>query len=726
MASAHSPLPGVAPEVLLGMVAKRLYSAAVAVGKTKETVPALGLLEPLAKSALELDESAQLSYTTTLNTLMYLFDMDRIATDLMMIGLGIEMDERLYHAVMKSTAALNGSLGPRIGSLLNLLYPSFAEREQAMRALLNDAPLVRYHLIRLMGDPNATLSQRELCGEPSLIPHLLGHENPGLPAPIIGLADLVLPQGNQLPQDALPEELERILSLMMLEETPVRRLHIHPMVRRAALPLAGRLAATQNRPMIMLDLRTVPKSMDDPVAVTLRETRLRHGIPLFLNPLSTGDDEPSPLAMDRVAQGWRRVLASERDMVIFMSESREASEVSRLEKVGLDLIDFKVPRPSLAERQELFLTCLSRMSKHHMMLGGIADVTVAPDISVRTLASVYRVDEGDINAIVQHGFLHSELRALKDNKPPVLTAEDLWRAGREQTRRDIGKFATLVRSKYTWDDLVLPEEVMEQLWEFYCSAKSRAFIYENWGFSNKHMRGLGLCAMFSGDSGTGKTMAAEVLANMLNVNMYRIDVSMVVSKWLGETERNLGEIFSATESSDSILFFDEAESLFGKRTESKDARDRYANMETGYMLQRIETYDGIVILSTNLRGNVDKAFLRRMQYGINFELPEEPMRRKLWRKAFPAEVPLAADVQFDVLAKIYEDLSGGQIRLIAIGAAMIAASQESDVNLECIHRAFMIEMHKQQKLVSKQIEGVAPRRSSRERTLVKGAPRVLR
>jgi len=723
LVNANSPIPGLPPELLLGMVAKRFYAAAVAAGKTKETVPALGLIEPQAKVALERDNESQLRYTKTQTALMYLFDMSRIAADLVLLGLGMELDERLYQAVMKATAAPPGCLGPRVGSLLSLLYPSLAERQTAMNALLHDSSLLRYQLIRLIGDPDGPLSQREFCGEPSLIAHLTGEANPGLPAPLIGLVDLFLPQAPPQAGKDLPADLERMLSLMSLGEASVHRLHIHPMVRRAALPMASRLANSQEWPILMLDLRTVPKSMDTAVALTLRETRLRHGIPLFLNPMSTGDEEPSPLALDRVAQAWRRALATERGLVLFMSDSREAAELSRLERAGMQLMDYKVPRPNFSERQALFEASLKQAFERQSMLGGIASISIAPDVSVRDLASVYRVDEGDINDIVRHGIVLSELGALKSNSPTVLTAQNLWDAGREQTRRDIGRFATLVRSNYAWDDLVLPEEVKEQLWDFYCAARNRAFVHEKWGFGQKHMRGLGLCAIFSGDSGTGKTMAAEVLANMLKVNMYRIDVSMVASKWLGETERNLSEIFSSTESSDAILFFDEAESLFSKRTDSKDARDRYANMETGYMLQRIETYDGIVILSTNLRGNVDNAFLRRMQFGITFEPPEEFMRYELWKKAFPSRTPLDPDVNFGDLAKTYENITGGQIRLIAIGAAMIAASSETPVNMACIHRAFMAEMHKQQKLVSKELESLADRRPRREKTLTGKAPR---
>lgn len=704
MAVSHSPIPGMSANVLLAMAARRVYSAALAVGKSKDTVPALGPLEPLAKQALELTAEEKQAFTGTLNTVSYLFDLDRYAADLLHLSLALELDERLYMAALNLTGTLLGSPGPRVGGWLAMLFPHLEDRTKALATLINDAPLIRYRLVRLLGNENAPASQRELCGEPSLIAHFMAEPAPGLPTPLIGLAELVEPPGGPVAtHNGVPQELGSLINLLLLEEVPMNALHVHPLRRRDAVPLGRRIASNQGRPVIVLDLRTVESDMDEPVAVTLREARLRHGLPLFLNPMSTGDEEPSPRVLERVAQRWRRVLASEKDLVIFATDSLDEDDAAKLERVGLSMADYTIEKTTLHRRRELFAGALERSCEQNGR-GGVARVSIADDVSPDSLAAVYRVDEGDIHAIVNHAALQSQLRAMEDDEATEIRAEDLWAAGRDQTKRDISKFAHLVRSRYSWDDLVLPDNVKHQLMDFFRAAKTRAHVFEDWGYAKKHVRGLGLCAMFSGESGTGKTMSAEVIANMLNVNMYRIDLSAVVSKWVGETERNLAEIFQATEHSDSIVFFDEADSLFGKRTEVSDSKDRYANIEVSYLLQRIETYDGIVILSTNLRSNIDQAFLRRIQYGINFEMPNAACRAVIWAKVFPEEVPLGKGVDFEVLAERYTDLSGGQIRMIAVGASMLAAGYESDVTLEVIHRSFIHEMHKVQRLVEDEFQ----------------------
>ena len=699
--SKHTPIPGTSAEVLLGVAARRIYQAALTSGITVKDVPALGALEPLAKLGLSLSEEQQEAFSGTFNTVSYLFDLDAFSSELLQLSLAMELDERLYGAALKVTGTLIGSPGPRVGSWLTLLYPDLTRRALAFRALLDDAPLVRYRLVRLLGNDRGPVSQRELCGETGLIQHVLDGPPPPLPAPLIGLADLVEPPDGGRSANHVPPELGRLIDLLRLDDVPVRCIHIHPLQRRDAVPMARRIAANQGRPVIVLDLRTVVGDMDEPVHVTLREGRLRHGIPLFLNPMATGEDEPSPRVLERVAQRWRRALASERDLVMFATDAHDENDLARLERIGIDIGDYRIEKTTLHKRRELFAEALEKVGQGTG--GGLVQVGVSDDVQASQLASIYRVDEGDIHAIVTHATVRAQLRAMEDDEPALIRAEDLWQAGREQTRREMSRFAQLVESKYSWDDLVLPDNVKHQLMDFYAAAKTRAHVFEDWGYARKHVRGLGLCAMFSGDSGTGKTMSAEVIANMLNVNLYRVDLSAIVSKWVGETERNLSEIFAATEQSDSILFFDEADSLFGKRTEVSDSKDRYANIEVSYLLQRIETYDGIVILSTNLRANIDEAFLRRLQYGIHFDPPDEGNRRDIWRKVFPAEVPLEG-VDFEFLARRYEDLSGGQIRMIAVGAAMLAAGQGVPVTMDLIHRSYIHEMHKVQKLVEDSIE----------------------
>ncbi len=681
------------------MAALRLHGAAVVSGRVKERVPAVSMLESMAADAQKLSEDDLKSLRATRTVLQYLFDLDRFASELLLLGIALELDERIYHAALALTATLPGSPGPRIGGWLSLLYPSLSDRAHALQTLMEESPLVRYRLVRVLGESNAPLSQREFCGEPALITQVLeGGNEGGLPMPLVGLADLVEPPEDGERATDLPEDLARLLDLVALDEVPVRALHIHPLVRRNALTLARRIAASQDRPVIILDLRTTEKDVEGPVAVTLREARVRHGIPLFLNPMtSTSDDEPNERTLERLAQRWRRMLACEKNLVLFGTDRDEADDLARFERIGLSLAEYIIRPTTLHERASLFQHALDRQARSNG--GGITDVRIAEDVSVDDLASVYRIDEGEINAIVRQSALSAQVRALAEHASTVVSAADLWQAGRDITKREIGKYATLVHTAYTWDDLVLNHDTREELLDFFHGARSRMRVFEEWGFGKKHLRRRGMCALFSGDPGTGKTMAAEVIANMLNVNMYKVDLSMVVSKWLGETERNLGEIFSATEATDNILFFDEADALFGKRTEVTDSRDRYANVETSYLLQRIEDYDGIVILSTNYRTNIDQAFFRRMQYGINFDKPDLHCRREIWSRMFPPETPLAPDVDFGELAVRYEELTGGEIRVVTIGACLLACAVDSEVTYEHIQRAYTHEMHKLQKIV---------------------------
>jgi SpoVK/Ycf46/Vps4 family AAA+-type ATPase len=205
--------------------------------------------------------------------------------------------------------------------------------------------------------------------------------------------------------------------------------------------------------------------------------------------------------------------------------------------------------------------------------------------------------------------------------------------------------------------------------------------------------GRGLTALFSGGSGTGKTLAAEVVAHALGLDLYRIDLSRIVSKYIGETERNLDRVFGAAASVQGLLFFDEADALFGRRSEVKDAHDRYANIEIGYLLQKLEEFDGIAILATNLHGNLDTAFIRRLQFHVDFPFPDEEQRRRIWERHLPREAPVGSDVDLGFLARQFR-LSGGHIRNVALAAAVMAADDQTTIDMRHLMRAVRRELQK--------------------------------
>jgi vesicle-fusing ATPase len=221
--------------------------------------------------------------------------------------------------------------------------------------------------------------------------------------------------------------------------------------------------------------------------------------------------------------------------------------------------------------------------------------------------------------------------------------------------------------------------------------RHRAQVYDTWGFGRSSARGLGITALFTGESGTGKTMAAEVIAGELGHDLYRIDLSAVVSKYIGETEKNLRSVFDSAEASGAVLLFDEADALFGRRSDVKDSHDRYANLEVAYLLQRMESYGGLAILTTNLRANVDRAFLRRLRFVIQFPVPDEAARSEIWRRTFPADAPLDR-IDFAALGRL--QISGGSIRAIALAAAFGAAADGGVITPRHVLRAAELEYAK--------------------------------
>jgi hypothetical protein len=267
----------------------------------------------------------------------------------------------------------------------------------------------------------------------------------------------------------------------------------------------------------------------------------------------------------------------------------------------------------------------------------------------------------------------------------------LWDACLTGTRPRIENLAQRIDPRASWEDLVLPAAETGLLRQIADQVAQRSTVYEAWGFGAKMSRGLGITALFAGESGTGKTMAAEVLANHLRLNLYRIDLSSVVSKYIGETEKNLRQMFDAAEDGGCILFFDEADALFGKRSEVKDSHDRYANIEVNYLLQRIEAYGGLAILATNMKSSLDPAFLRRLRFVLNFPYPGTAERKAIWQKVFPAGAPTEG-LDFDRLARL--NVTGGHIHNIALNTAFLAARAGTAITMPLILAAARTEFRK--------------------------------
>ncbi len=274
--------------------------------------------------------------------------------------------------------------------------------------------------------------------------------------------------------------------------------------------------------------------------------------------------------------------------------------------------------------------------------------------------------------------------------------DELYRACRAQSNNKLSELARKIVPVNGWEDIVLAPDKLAMLKEMCNHVKFRHRVYGDWGFGKKLSRGKGLNILFAGPSGTGKTMAAEIVASVLNLDLYKIDLSRVVSKYIGETEKNLSAIFKEAETANAVLFFDEADALFGKRSEVKDAHDRYANIETGYLLQEMEEHKGIVIMATNFRKNIDDAFTRRIHFFLDFPFPDEQNRRAIWRGIFPGEMP-RQDIDYEFLGRGFK-VSGGSIKNIAINTAFLAAGQGQAVSMTHIAHAARREYQKEGKL----------------------------
>lgn len=318
-----------------------------------------------------------------------------------------------------------------------------------------------------------------------------------------------------------------------------------------------------------------------------------------------------------------------------------------------------IDRPSPDEQRALWEHALGPLAQQ---LNGQLDVLVGQ----------FSLDVESIEAAVR------TVRQFDATVATESVARSLWDACRVHARQPLSRLAQRIEPRARWDDLVLPEEQTQILREMAAHVRQRKTVYETWGFAARSDRGLGISALFAGPSGTGKTMAAEVIANELELDLFRIDLSQVVSKYIGDTEKNLSAVFDAAEDSGAILLFDEADALFGKRSEVKDSHDRYANIEVSYLLQRMESHRGLTILTTNQRGSLDSAFLRRLRFVVAFPFPDAMQRSRIWERIFPPSTPTDG-LDFAKLSRL--SVAGGNIRNIALNAAFLAADAGQPVRM---------------------------------------------
>ncbi|NET15984.1 MAG: ATP-binding protein [Okeania sp. SIO1H6] len=362
-------------------------------------------------------------------------------------------------------------------------------------------------------------------------------------------------------------------------------------------------------------------------------------------------------------------IAQENAITYFIDEIDSPLIVSRQDRKLQEhrqVIMFEVNKPTTLEQRNIWH---QTFREQEINLDGFVEQLVAQfNFSVTEIQSISQ----QISALISSNL---SLEYVDKNQP---ITQKFWQICRTHAQPQMNELAQPIQAIASWDDLVLPELQKQTLENIATHVKQRITVYEHWGFVQKGKRGLGITALFAGASGTGKTMAAEVIARELRLDLYRIDLSSVVSKYIGETEKNLRQVFDKAETGGAILLFDEADALFGKRSDVKDSRDRYANLEVSYLLQRMEAYRGLAILTTNLKEAIDNAFMRRIRFVVKFPLPDVTQRTEIWRRIFPKETP-TADLDFRKLAKL--NLPGGNIRNIALNAAFLAADAGEPVTM---------------------------------------------
>jgi len=636
-----------------------------------------------ARRRASLEEGVNLSFPR----LAQIFGLNTFEERAMLICLAPELDSkfgRLYAYLQDDVMRKH----PSVELTMKLCCATPQERLQARRAFSQQAPLFRAHLLRYSDGDETPLPARSLKLDEMITGHLLGAGGEsreiaaccGLIVTPVDLRKLRWPEsltGRLV--EAAKEHLER-------GALPPRRMiyHLRGPGGTGRKSLAAGVCHALGVKLLDVDVAELLLRAND-FEESLRRI-LREGL---LQPAAVFLDHFDHLLGDEPKEVSRR-RSLVRAIDDFSWLTFIATEAG-WEPQGLFKDSFfarvELPAPDLKRRAELWLDLTAGQEG------------VAPDIDWGDLAARFRLTPGQMRDALIAARNQALLRGAQPTSQtaqsaiPSITLDDLLIGCRLQSNQKLGALARKLSPLKGWEDITLPEHALEQLREICAHVKYRRTVYDDWGFGNKQTLGKGLCVLFFGLSGTGKTLAVEVMARELRLEAFKIDLSTVVSKYIGETEKNLSKVFQEAETSNAILFFDEADALFGKRSEVKDAHDRYANIEINYLLQRMEEFDGLVILATNLRKNIDEAFFRRMHFAVEFPMPDESHRYRIWKQHLPESAPVAGDIDFDFLSKRI-NLAGGNIKNVVVNAAFLAAENSGVIHMKHFLRAISREYEK--------------------------------
>ena len=607
----------------------------------------------------------------SLDLLASLFDLTSFEQDVLALCLAPALDARfgrLYGYVQDD--AVRKYPTPHLALTLFTDAETLETRRPAYESFLPDAPLYRYQLLQTAPPtaPTIPLSTRPLSLDERMTAYLQGHNTLDE-----RIAPLLRPVPAAPPAPAHGELAQRMAYGLTRDAAE----GVLPVIN-----LAGASGAGQP---------TLARAFCDQIGL--------HLFQLNTERLPTQSHERETTLRLLMREAVLVQLAFYLDATDFDPADRDHAQAidEVVERLNVPLFIGSHER-WLAQREVLTIRLpeLDTQAQRALWQQALAGIPHQLNGHIDALVQQFRFSPEAIVGTVAAARRKAYLRAPETETP--LGPDDLWQACREASGQRLDKLCQPIIPRCTWDDIVLPDDVSRQLMEVAAQVAHRARVYETWGFGARMNRGQGISALFSGASGTGKTMAAEIMAHHLQLDLYRIDLASMVSKYIGETEKNLKKVFDAAEQSGAILFFDEADALFGKRTEVKDSHDRYANIEVDYLLQRMEAYRGLAILATNRKADLDKAFLRRIRFMVTFPFPDARSRRRIWQKSFSPEAPIEA-IDFEALSRL--EIPGGNIKNIVLNAAFLAAEQDTRIRMEHVLHATRREYQKIDKLITK-------------------------
>ena len=586
-----------------------------------------------------------------LRRLQRVFGLDERDVDLLLVAIAPDLDarfERLYGYLNDDVTRRRATIG------LALELSGFSAVDGAARARLSSAaPLVRDALL-LVEDAERPLLGRSLRVPDRVTSHLLG----------INVAEQDLLEVLEPVPPVIEATRSAALERALL--SGIWPVHLRETGMASGVATAAASMIALGASSLTVDLAQVAGTArpEDLIKSGIREARLMGAVLVASGVDACVDRNPRLIAL----------IADASCPVILVSARAWDPGWSASVPLHLD-----APAPTGQDRRSLWEAAFASTSDPASMNGHAAALLDAADAFKLTAPQVDRAARS------------ARLRALVDDR--AIEPTDLQAGARAQNAAGLERLARRIEPQADWGDLVLPREARSQLGELAIRARHRERVLDDWGIGGRSSRGRGITALFAGESGTGKTLAAEVIAAHLGLDLYVIDLSTVVDKYIGETEKNLDRIFAEAERVNGVLLFDEADAIFGKRSEVRDARDRYANVEVAYLLQRMEQFDGLAVLTTNLRANLDEAFTRRIDIIVDFPMPEEDDRLALWRMHLADGLPQATDLDLDFMARRFR-LTGGNIRNICLTAAFLAADAETAATMADLIRATEREYRK--------------------------------